>query len=139
MAVSRKAAPARQAPVKPLVDKLGVKAGQRVAYLGHVDAGLMAEIEGADARIANGLRGANFDWILLGIETAAELAELERAACAITQNGGVWIIFPKGRADLKAEHLIGAGKSCGLVDTKVVRVSERLTGLKFVIPLSRRR
>ena len=51
----------------------------------------------------------------------------------------MWVILPKGRPDLKDRTIIATGKSCGLVDNKVARVSERLTGLKFVIPVHLRK
>jgi hypothetical protein len=132
-------APAPRAPEKSLVDKLGVKPGQRIAYIGRVDEMLFAELANVNPEIAALLRGARFDWVFLGIEKAAELARLARAGAVIKPDGGVWIVFPKGRPDLKAEHLIAAAKSCGLVDNKVARVCDRLTAMKFVIPLSRRK
>jgi hypothetical protein len=139
VAVIRTPAKALQAATKSLIDKLGVKVGQRVACMGHVDEALMAELARAQAQIATVLRGGPFDWIFLAVEKVADLARLGRAGAAIKPNGGVWVVFPKGLPDLKAEQLISAGKSCGLVDNKIARVSDRLTAMKFVVPLSRRK
>jgi len=124
---------------KSLTEKLGVKAGADIAALGHSDAELVDALKQAGAKVSTGKSGSDRDWIFVGIEQRADLALLDGLSRLIKPNGAVWIIFPKGRPDLKAEHLIAAGKANGLVDTKVARVSDRLTAMKFVIPVKQRK
>ena len=68
-----------------------------------------------------------------------DLSALATLREAITQNGAVWVLHPKGRRDLKDTDVMAAGKAAGLVDNKVARVSETLSALRFVIPKAARR
>jgi hypothetical protein len=124
---------------RTLVQKLGVKPDSNVAYMGKRDPDLLTELESAAASVSKRLARRDYDFIFAGVEGPAELKLLEGLASAIKPNGGVWIIFPKGRPDLKAETIIPKGKSHGLVDNKIARVSDRLTGMKFVIPVHLRK
>lgn len=124
---------------KSLVEKLSVKAGADVAVIGRRDAELVDELINVGAKISTRKSGRDRDWIFVGVEQPSDLKLLEGLTGLIKSNGAVWIVFPKGRADLKAENLIPAGKANGLVDTKIARVSDRLTGVKFVIPIKQRK
>lgn len=124
---------------KSLIDKLGVKPEALVTYLGHVDNSLMSELKKAQAKVSMMRASArDQDLIFLGVEKAAELRQIKGLDAKIKSNGGIWIIFPKGIQELKDVNLIAEAKANGLVGTKVARVSDRLTGMKFVIPLKRR-
>jgi len=124
---------------RTLVQKLGVKPHSALAYLGARDAALLAELTRAAANVAQKRTRHDYDLIFLGVEKPADLARLDGLAASIKPNGGVWVIFPMGRSDLKDRTIIATGKSCGLVDNKVARVSDRLTGMKFVIPVHLRK
>jgi hypothetical protein len=124
---------------KSLVEKLGVKAGAGVVSIGCSDEELAGELRKAGAKVSTEKSGGTHDWIFVGIEEPGDLKLLEGLTRLLKSSGGVWVIFPKGRPDLKAENLIATGKTNGLVDTKIVRVSDRLTGMKFVIPVRQRR
>lgn len=124
---------------KNLVEKLGVKAGAGVVSIGRSDKELAGELRKAGAKISTETSGGNHDWIFVGIEEPGDLKLLEGLTRLLKSSGAVWVIFPKGRADLKDENLIATAKTNGLVGIKVVRVSDRLTGMKFVIPVRQRR
>jgi hypothetical protein len=124
---------------KSLVEKLGVKAGADVVTIGRRDADLVEELKKIGAQISTRKSGRDHDRVFVGVEQPGDLKLLEGLTDLIKSNGAVWIVFPKGRPDLKAENLIAAGKANGLVDIKVARVSDRLTGMKFVIPVKRRK
>ena len=81
----------------------------------------------------------DYDLIFVGVEKPSDLDLLEGLDASIKSNGGVWVIFPKGTPELKAELIIPKVKASGLVDNKVARVSDRLTGMKFVIPVHLRK
>jgi hypothetical protein len=123
---------------KSLTDKLGVKPEARVTYLGQVDKFLVSEIEKAKAKVSMKRSARDQDLIFLGVEKTAELRQLKGLDAAIKSNGGIWIIFPKGLPELKDVTVIAEAKANGLVATKVARVSDRLTGMKLVIPLKHR-
>ena len=67
-----------------------------------------------------------------------DLAKIGRLEPSMARNGAAWIVFPKGRKDLRETDVIEAGVASGLVDNKVVRFSDTHTALRFVIPLARR-
>lgn len=124
---------------RTLVQKLGVKPDSNVAYIGSRDPDLLTELEGAAASVSKRLARRDYDFVFAGVEGPAELKIIDGLASTIKPGGGVWIIFPKGRPDLKAETIIPKGRSGGLVDNKIARVSDRLTGMKFVIPVHLRK
>jgi hypothetical protein len=119
-------------------DKLGVKAGQRVSFVGAVDEELAREIAGAGADVGRGRTRKGSDVVLLGVERARDLGRLAALAGTIARGGGIWVIYPKGRPDPREADVLAAGRDAGLVDVKVARVSDTHTGLKFVIPKARR-
>ena len=131
-----------------LLDKLGVKAGQSIATLGLTDERLRADlatgaavVEPADESApwpAEALVGSVFDLVFYQVDSLADLAALPALRRAIAEDGAVWVVHPKGRADLKDTDVIAAGKAAGLVDNKVARVSDRYSALRFVIPRAQR-
>jgi hypothetical protein len=50
----------------------------------------------------------------------------------------VWVVWPKGRKELREDDVRAAGGPAGLVDVKVMAFSDTLSGLKMVVPLARR-
>ena len=123
---------------KPLLDKLGVKEGMRVSVLRMDDAGFVAELRARGADVSVGRRRSNADLVFLGAEHRRDLARLALMESAIGRDGAVWVVFPKGRREIRDVEVIEAGVAAGLVDTKVARFSESHTALKFVIPRARR-
>jgi hypothetical protein len=124
---------------RTLVQKLGVKPDSTVAYIGSRDPALLAELEGAAASVSKQLARHDYDFIFVGVEKPGQLKLIEGLNQSIKPNGGVWVIFPKGTPELKGETIIPWVKARGLVDHKVARVSDRLTGMKFVIPVHLRK
>jgi hypothetical protein len=56
----------------------------------------------------------------------------------LKRDGSIWVVWPKGRQELKENDIIVAAKDAGLVDVKVIKFSETHSALKLVIPLARR-
>jgi hypothetical protein len=124
----------------PLAQKLGIKAGHRLALL-TAPAGFERQLEGLpdDVTIARQVRGTA-DVILLFTERAADLqARFASAAGHLDPSGGLWVAWPKkasGRAtDLTEDGVRAIGLSAGLVDNKVCAVDEVWSGLRFVVRL----
>jgi hypothetical protein len=146
-AAERWAAKIRNPPT--LLDKLGVKAGQSIAVDRETDPRLLAllrarvdlvELILADRdTIRDGTVATDLDMVLVQVDRQDDFVVLPAAARAIVQAGAVWVIHPKGRADLKDTDVMAAGKLAGLVDNKVARVSDTHSGLRFVIPKANRR
>jgi hypothetical protein len=119
---------------KTVIDKLGVKPGQRVALHGVEGDGFAAELAARGAQMAD----ADADHLFVAVETHEDLAGLPRLVPLIARDGAVWTLRRKGRKDLTEADVRAAGKAAGLVDVKVVRFSDTHTAEKFVIPVADR-
>ena len=67
-----------------------------------------------------------------------DLDLLTRLRGVIAPAGAVWVFWRKGRQELREDDVRGAAIAQGLVDVKVIRVSDELSGLKLVIPVALR-
>jgi len=122
---------------KSVLDKLGVKPGHRVVVLGAPDATLAKSL-GVRGAIVAPRMAKGVDVVFLGATTHAALSRLATLERSIARNGAVWVLWKKGVPTLGEDHVRTAGKRAGLVDVKIVRYSDALSALKFVIPLARR-
>jgi hypothetical protein len=131
--------PERDYSHRGLLDKLGVKPGQRVAILGIADAGFLQQLAARVGEFSNGRPLAGSDMIFFDAEDKKDLVRFKRLASAIRRDGAVWVVYPRGQAQTISEmDVISAGKAAGLVDNKVCRFSDTHTALRFVIPLASR-
>ena len=119
---------------KTVIEKLGVKPGQRVVLRGVQADGFAADLAARGAELAED----DADHLFVVVETHADLAGLPRLVPLIARDGAVWTLRPKGRKDLTEGDVRAAGKAAGLVDVKVVRFSDTHTAEKFVIPVAAR-
>jgi hypothetical protein len=119
---------------KSVIDKLGVKPGQRVALHGVEADGFAAELVARGAELVD----ADIDHLFVAVETHEDLAGLPRLVPLIARDGAVWTLRRKGRKDLTEADVRQAGIAAGLVDVKVVRFSDTHTAEKFVIPVADR-
>ena len=119
---------------KTVIDKLGVKPGQRVALRGMDADGFAGDLAARGAELVEG----DADHLFVAVETQDDLAALGDLVPLIARNGAVWTVRRKGRKDLTEADVMAAGKAAGLVDVKVVRFSETHTAEKFVIPVADR-
>jgi hypothetical protein len=123
----------------PLLDKLGVRPGMRVAIVGVPDAWFRELVAGRTSDVTLGSPEPNTDVVFLAADSPAELAELGALRERIRPNGGIWIVSRKGRAaTLRYDELLAVATVAGLVDNKVVAFSESHTALRFVIPVALR-
>lgn len=123
---------------RSVLDKLGVKPGQRVARIGRFDAGFAADLARALGAEPVRRAGKGLDLVFLALARPGEEARLESLKPAIAPNGGIWAVYPKGRRELSEDTVRAAARAAGLVDVKVVRFSETLGALKLVIPRAER-
>ena len=130
--------PERDYSHRLLLDKLGVKPGQRVCVLGVEDAAFLKDLGARVPDFARDQQRDAADLIFLGAEDVETLARLKPLANAIQKNGAIWVVYPKGQKHIREADVMAAGKSAGLTDVKVCRFSETHTALRFVIPLARR-
>jgi hypothetical protein len=123
---------------KSRLDKLGVKAGDRVAVIGVRDAAFDEELRARVPAIASRL-GREHDIIFYAANDTGALSRLATIKNHLAADGAIWIVRPKGHADVTESGVMAAGKAAGLVDVKVVKFSETHTAEKFVIAVKNRR
>jgi len=123
---------------KPLLDKLGVKAGMRVAVLGVPDEGFLTELKTRTDDVSL-RRRARCDLLFAGFDDRAGLGRLGAHRDFITPDGAIWAVWPKGSKDVNENDVRDAALAVGLVDVKVVAFSGTHSALKLVIPVARRR
>ncbi|HKD64889.1 MAG TPA: hypothetical protein VKB40_12720 [Candidatus Acidoferrales bacterium] len=140
---------ARKTPSKPrppehdyshrsLLDKLGVKPGQKILILGVTDGAFINDIHPFNPQFAERKPAADIDLIFFNAEQEKDLDRLAQLRKSIVKNGGIWVIYPKGRQDIRELDVIAAGKAAGLTDNKVCGFSSTHTALRFVIPVANR-
>jgi hypothetical protein len=130
--------PERDYSHRSLLDKLGVKPGQRIAVLGISDAAFLKDLTERVPDFTRDKPPSGADIIFMAAEDTKALARLKSLAGAIARNGAIWVVYPKGQTHIREVDVIAAGKSAGLTDNKVCRFSDTHTALRFVIPLAQR-
>jgi hypothetical protein len=130
--------PERDYSHRTLMDKLGVKPGQRIVVLGVEDAEFLRDLAAIVPEYSRGNRINNADLLFFSAEARADLSQLKSLSRLISKSGGIWVVYPRGQKHIREIGVINAGKSAGLTDNKVCRFSGTHTALRFVIPLARR-
>ncbi|HXX18051.1 MAG TPA: hypothetical protein VEJ46_01490 [Candidatus Acidoferrum sp.] len=130
--------PERDYSHRSLLDKLGVKPGQRICVLGVEDAAFLKELATIVRDVAIEKAQEEADLIFLGAENVKSLARVQSLEDSMKRNGAIWVVYPKGQKHIREADVMAAGKSAGLTDNKVCRFSETHTALRFVIPIARR-
>jgi hypothetical protein len=119
------------------IDKLDVRAGHLVLFVGIRDATLREEIETRGATVL--ARGtAPVDAIFIAANDRGDLERLATVQKFLKRDGALWVIRPKGSPGISESDVMAAGKAAGLVDVKVVRFSDTHTAEKFVVPVKKR-
>jgi hypothetical protein len=123
------------------LDKLGVKEGMSIAAIGIGDAAFLDEAERRGAKLIRSAPTASrpADMIFYGAAHRDALVRLAALKKVMHPNGAIWIVRPKGRAEITEAETMAAGKRAGLVDVKVVSFSDTHTAEKFVIPVAHRK
>lgn len=121
-----------------LIEKLGVKAGQRVAVLGVESAEFLKDLTARVPEYSRGKRIRQADLIFFSAEARGDLSRLESLTRSIARNGAIWVVYPKGQSHIREIDVIQAGKDAGLTDNKVCSFSATHTALRFVIPIAKR-
>jgi hypothetical protein len=123
----------------PLLDKLGVKPGARVALIDIPDTDFRTLLAERTTDITEGWSKRDTDLIFLGADSIDELLRIGPLQDSLVPNGAIWVVSRKGKAaTLRDLDVIDAAKAVGLVDNKVASFSPTHTALRLVIPLARR-
>jgi hypothetical protein len=124
------------ATTKPLLDKLGVKPGAKVAVLDIDDASFMTLLRERTPNIVKGKPPTPCDIVFMGAGDTRDLERLKQIKTWIEPNGAIWVIRPKGAGSpLREVDLINAGLAAGLVDNKIASFSDAHSAMRFVFRL----
>jgi hypothetical protein len=121
---------------RPLLDKLGVKQGSRVAIIGVDEAGFIDLLRERTSDIVKQRPRSPCDIVFLGVDTVADLRRIKEVKSWIEPNGAIWVVRPKGgRSPLRETEVMAAGLATGLVDNKIASFSETRSAMRFVFRL----
>lgn len=118
---------------KPVIDKLGVKAGQVVSVIGVDDPAFLEQARRRAAEVVVGKAQEDSDLIFLGVTKVSELSRLAKLEKTMKRDGAIWVIWKKGVPTLREDDVRAAALETHLVDVKVVAFSETHSGLKLMI------
>ena len=126
----------------PLVRKIGIKPGHRLAIL-NPPRGFEKELAPLPDGVVSAAAGPLDVAILFAGSQAALKKDLGKLAGKLATAGMLWVAWPKMGSgvstDLKESLVQQIGLAAGLVDIKVCAVNEVWSGLKFVIPVKDRK
>lgn len=117
---------------KSTLDKLGIKPGLAISALGVTDAAFLKQARAIAESFSSSRALKSSDLIFLGARSAQGLARMPKLIPALAPNGALWIVYPKGKQEVREIQVIEVGRAAGLVDVKVVSFSATHTALKFV-------
>ena len=120
------------------LDKLGVKPGLRVAVIGVAERDFLPELKQRTSEIAIDRPRKETAMVFFAVDDVAALGRLATLERTIRRDGAIWVLWPKGQKHITEDMIRAQAIAHGLVDIKVVAFSERLSGLKLVIPVARR-
>ena len=124
------------ASTRPLLDKLGVKPGAKVAIVHLDNPGFETLLRERTSDIAMGRPSSQCDLVFFGAEGPADLKRIKDLKSWIEPNGAIWVVRPKGgRSALRDTDVIDAGLAAGLVDNKIASFSETHGAMRLVFRL----
>ena len=121
---------------RPLLDKLGVKPGAKVALLDLDDPSFLKLLRQRTSDIVVGKPRTACDIVFMGAREPRDLKRLRQVKAWIEPNGAIWVIRQKGPLSaLRDTDLIDAGLAAGLVDNKIASFSDTHGAMRFVFRL----
>lgn len=123
---------------KSTAEKLGIKPGLIISAIAIHDGNFVDDLRAATQKFSDAMPLKDSDLIFVGAETVAHMPRIARLAGSLAKAGALWIVYPKGKQEIKEQHVLDAGRRAGLLDVKVVSFSATHTALKFVRPKPKR-
>jgi|SRR3954470_9252568 Protein of unknown function (DUF3052) len=122
------------------VQKLGVKADERVEIAGDVGSGLRRDVK---EKLGRGLvRSGELDGAIVLVESLEEAKEiLVRYRHRLRDSGYLWMLTRKRGHEryLNQMTLVPHAKRIGLIDNKTCSIDEERSGIRFVVPRALRK
>jgi hypothetical protein len=130
--------PERDYSQRDVLDKLGIKPGQVVAFAhgaGQIENGLRQRILARTER-PPATSEETVDIVLALVDERTDItAVLRRWKTRLRPNGSIWLFTAKrGHPGyISQQALIAAGQQAGVVDNKVCSISTQFSAMRFVI------
>jgi hypothetical protein len=121
-----------------LMDKLGIKSGCAVAAVGPVPAEVLRGAASAGAKVGKAA-GTTTQVVLLAARTEKELERVVALAPKLEPAARLWVLYPRGKAELPESTVRKVVLATGLVDNKTARVDDVWTSLQFVVRKANRK
>jgi hypothetical protein len=122
------------------VQKLGVRAGDRVEVAGDVGPGLRRDVKAVAGR---GLvRSGQIDGAIVLVESLEEAQKvLDQYRPRLRTDGYLWLITWKLGHDayINQMHLVPGAKERALIDNKTCSIDDDRSGIRFVVPRALRK
>ncbi|HEY4024935.1 MAG TPA: hypothetical protein VGO86_00785 [Candidatus Dormibacteraeota bacterium] len=123
---------------RPLLDKLGVRPGMRVALVSFEDPAFRAQLVERGASVVE--PAPELDLLFTRVDRPADLLRIGELRPLIRQTGAIWVLRVKGRElTVREVDVIEAGRAFDLVDNKIASFSATLAAMRLVVPLNQRR
>jgi len=124
---------------RPLLDKLGVKAGMRVVLVGFDDAALRTQLAERGAAVVEAEPASGVDMVFYRVTEPAELGRIRELRHLIHDRGAIWVLRNKGANRRVSDvDVIDAGRAFDLIDNKIASFSDTFAAMRLVVPLNRR-
>jgi hypothetical protein len=125
---------------RSLVQKLGVREGDRVEVTGDVGQGVRKDVKDVTGR---GLvKSGELDGAIVLVESLEEAETcLDSYRPRLRDDGYLWLITWKRGHDgyINQMHLVPPAKERGLIDNKTCSVDDDRSGIRFVVPRALRK
>ena len=120
---------------RTLVQKLGVKAEERIEVAGDVGTGLRRDLKEA---LGRGLvRSGELDGVIVLVESLDDaVGVFSDYRPRLRDTGYLWVITRKRGHEgyLDQMRLVPYAKAAGLIDNKTCSIDEERSGIRFVVP-----
>jgi len=123
---------------KSRTEKLGIKPGLTISAVAINAPDFVRELRGQAKKFSGTKLLDDSDLVFFGASESADLAGIADLIPALKPDGALWVVYPKGRQEIREVEVLQAGRAAGLVDIKVAKFSETHTALKFVRPKAKR-
>jgi hypothetical protein len=123
---------------KSLFEKLEVRPESRVAAVDITDSLFLTALRERTAAVAEGRVPEGAPIIFFGAETRDALRKIQLLRARMTDSSVLWIVRPKGSANIGETDVHEAAQGAGLVDAKVVAFSKTHSAHKCVVPMDQR-
>jgi hypothetical protein len=116
-----------------LADKLGAKEGQTVRVLNLDDSELLSSLANKNTKLVSNST-ARCDMVMIGVERASELRQIESLTQRLRPDGAIWVILPKSVRTVTKANVFAAAKEAGLKQVQVLDYSDNRAAYKIVRP-----